>query len=268
MYSDVKLKLKLRNLQDLFYMETGGVLSKPIKMKFHLLGNYIYLGAEERRTSALTKSEALMERFISSGTLTRDIKDLKSSMITDFDNAYNVLKIKYHYDDPCKYLLWKFQVEYPDAHPSDIVSWDLANYRVRHHVDSITLTDQDGVIDTDSKIIEIVNRTMIEFNGKTREQWKDKTYFQILQPYNKYLKALDSGEALYSMCLFPKLLQPSGATNLSQIDDLSFYFEINKKIVDLMKTTGLKIKITMWECSYNIFVAMSGFGALRFYATS
>jgi hypothetical protein len=70
------------------------------------------------------------------------------------------------------------------------------------------------------------------------------------------------------MCLFPSLLQPSGATNLSQINDMSFYFDINPYIINLMKTTGVKLKVTMWECSYNIFVAMSGFGALRFYSTS
>jgi hypothetical protein len=266
MYSDIKLKLKLRKFEDLFYIEDGGALKKPVKMKFQLLGNYIYLDDDERRICAKTKSEALMERFISSGTLTRDIKDLKTSMLTDFGKAHNVLKIKYRYDDPCKYLLWKIQVEYPDAQPSDIISWDLGNYRVRHPMNSTA--NQAGVIDIKSKIIEVVNRTLIEFNGKTREQWKDNTYFQILQPYNKCLKALDSGEALYAMCLFPGLLQPSGTTNLSQIEDLSFYFEINKQIADLMKRTGLKIKFTMWECSYNVFVAISGFGALRFYAVS
>jgi hypothetical protein len=69
------------------------------------------------------------------------------------------------------------------------------------------------------------------------------------------------------MCLFPSLLQPSGATNLSQIDDLSLYFEINKHIVDLMKTKNVRIKINMWECSHNIFVNISGMAALRFYAT-
>lgn len=270
MYSDVKLKLKLRKFEDLFYMEQGAFLKRPVKMKFQLLGNYIYLGDEERKTCAITKSEALMERFVTSGTLVRDIRDLKSSILTDFGTAYNVLKIRYHYDDPCKYLLWKIQVEYPDAQPSDIVSWDLANYRVRHNTGTTTpvTADQLGVIDVKSQIINVVNRTLIEFNGKTREQWKDGTYFQILQPYNKCVNALDSGEALYAMCLFPRILQPSGATNLSQIEDLSFYFEINKQIVNLMKTTGVKIKITMWECSYNIFVAISGFGALRFYAVN
>lgn len=269
MYSDVKIKLKLRKFEDLFYMEDGGTLKKPVKLKFHLLGNYIYLGADERRQCAKIKSEALMERFVNSGTLVRDAKDLRVSMITDYGIANNVLKIRYHFSDPCKYLLWKINVEYPDAQPSDIVSWDLNDYRVRYiptpDASDPVYTNHNGVIDVKSKIINIVNRTLIEFNGKTREQWKDPTYFQTLQPYYKCMNALDSGESFYGLCLFPKPLQPSGATNFSQIEDLSFYFEINKQIVDLMKTTGLKIRINMWECCYNVFVAISGFGALRFY---
>ena len=113
------------------------------------------------------------------------------------------------------------QIEYPDTHPSDIIYWDLANYRIR---------TSNGVITNKSKIIEVVNRTLIEFNSKTREQWKDNAYFQILQPYNKYVNALDSGEALYSMSIFPRLLQPSGTSNLSQIDNMTLYMEINNQI--------------------------------------
>ena len=271
MYSDVKLKLKLRKLSDLFYMESGAVLKKPIKMNIHLLGTYIYLGDDERKTAARIKSESMMDRFISSGDLFYCFKDIKPSMLSTKGHVYNVLRSRYHFDDPCRYLLWKIQIEYPDSQSSDIISWDLANYRIRHDISDLSSSTpmdlQSGVIDLNSKIIDIVKRTLIEFNNKTREEWKDNTYFQILQPYNKCLKSLDSGEYFYGMCLFPSLLQPSGATNLSQINDMSLYFEINKYIVDLMKTKNIRIKINMWECSHNIFVNISGMAALRFYAT-
>lgn len=260
-YSDIKLKLKLRDLSELFYMEPGSTLKKPIKMKMHLLGNFIYLGVDERKSTARNKCENIMERFVSSGPRIHNINDIRQFM-----NIKNVLRIKYNFDDPCKYLLWKIEAVYPDTQPSDIISWDLANYRIRSKIPGGTTSEY--IIDENSKIVNIANRTMIEFNDKTREQWKDNIYWQILQPYNKCLRTLDSGEALYSMCLFPSLLQPSGATNLSQIENMSLYFEINPDIINLMKTKKLKLKVTMWECSYNIFVSMSGFGALRFYATS
>ncbi|VBB18229.1 NCLDV major capsid protein [Yasminevirus sp. GU-2018] len=274
LYSDVQLKIKLRPLEDLLYIERGGELVRPIKLKTQVLGNFIYLGDDERRTCALTKSESLMERFTTTGSFVRGYKDLIPSMLTDYDKATNVLKIRYHFEDPCKYLLWKVEVVHPDSQESDKIHWDLSNYRVRRDVSSdgsdVTVSAENldtGLIDTKSKIIETVNRVMFEFNGKTREQWKQPTYYQYAQPYNKCMNALDSGEGLYSLCLFPKMLQPTGATNMSQLETMTLNMEINSEIANMMKMQGLKLKITMWSCAYNVFVAMSGFGALRFYGS-
>lgn len=199
-----------------------------------------------------------MERFISTGVFIRTISDVKKVITSDFGQVKNTIKIRYHFDDPCKYLLWKINVEYPDAQDTDKIHWDLGDYRVRNI---------DGIINEKSKIIHVVNRVLIEFNGKTREQWKESSYYQYLQEYNKNINGLDFGEGIYSFSLYPKLNQPSGATNLSNVDNVSFYFELSDEIITLMTTTGVKIKITVWECSYNIFVAFSGFGALRFYGT-
>jgi len=256
LYSDIKIRIKLRDIDQLLYIEPGGQLVKPVKIKCQLLGNYIYLSDEERKTNATTKMESLIERFTYGGTLTRSWTDLRNNVTTDHGIANNVLRLRYYFNDPCKYLIWKIYVDYPVTDPKDKIYWDLADYRIR---------GSDGSFDLRSKIIEIVNSTMIELNGKSREKWKDSTYFRTVQPINKFLKTLDSGEAFYSFCLFPGLLQPSGATNFTEIDNLTFYMEINQVIADLMKTAGIKLRIMMWECSYNLFVAMSGFGALRFY---
>jgi hypothetical protein len=268
LYSDIRLKLKLRNLDELLYLERGAQLAKPIKIKSQLLGNFIYLGDEERRTCATTKTEAIMERYVSSGTFIRGASDLIPSMLKNDGYAYNVLKFRYHFDDPCKYLLWKIQVEYPDTHDSDKIHWDLSDYRVRHMLDGSVGSNafQIGMINTSSKVIEVAKRILIEFNSKTREHWKEMSYYRLVQPYNKCMNSLDFGEGLYAMCLFPKLLQPTGATNLTYLEEIVFYMEIDDVIVNLMKTTGLKIKVIMWSCSYNILAAFSGFGALRFYA--
>ena len=104
-------------------------------------------------------------------------------------------------------------------------------------------------------------------NGKNRETWKDNTYFQILQPVNKKINSLDGGEFFYSFCLYPRDLQPSGTTNFTEIEDIRFLFEINNEIIETMRLKNLNIDIKMWSCSYNIFMAISGFGALGFYGT-
>jgi hypothetical protein len=343
MYSDIRIKIKLRKFDDLFYIEDGGELRFPVKINSELLGNFIYLGDDERKLCATQRTENMIERFVASGPQIKSFSDLIPSVPTNYDTAYNVLRLRYHFDDPCKMLLWKVTAIYPDGHPSDKIFWDLGNYRVHTTIDpglvvgqptglptssttttttipntttnttnttlvtststtSTTITpvsqlDEkinriksnfqdkknidsilsdlnlksietiDGPIDPDANPIEIFDRTQIKFNSKIREQWKDNIFYQIYQPYNKHVMSLDSGEYMYSFALLPGMVfQPSGTTNLSQIEDLSFFMEIKKIIANMMKKTGLKIEVKMWECSQNLFVTMSGFGALRFYA--
>lgn len=257
-YSDARIKIKLRKLEDLLYIETGGELMKPVRIKSHLLGNYFYLQQEERKTFATRRSESLMENFKYGGTVIKSGSDIKNFMTSKNGEAQNILNMRYYFTDPCKYLIWKICVEYPDQDPRDKIFWDLSNYRVR----------KNGIINEKSEIINVINRTMIIFNGKPREDWKDTMYSQNLQPYNKKANGLDSGEYMYGFCLFANQLQPSGTTNFSEINRFYFNIELNPEIAQLMKKTNLKIKIMMWECSYNVFVAMSGFCGLRFYGSN
>ena len=106
---------------------------------------------------------------------------------------------------------------------------------------------------------------MIEFDGQIREHWKDESFYRLLQPLNKGINSLDAGEFFYGMCLYPKLLQPSGATNLSMIENVTFCMQVEDDIVRLMRKNGVTIKVTMWSCSYNIFATIGGIAGLRFY---
>lgn len=259
LYSDIRIKLKLRNFDDVFYIEPNGKLEKPVKIKCHLLGNFIYLGDEERRSTATIKTENLIERYIYGGNVIKSKNDIIDTMTTKSGTIHNVIRARYFFNDPCKYLIWRITIEPPDPDSSDKVFWDLSDYRVRDSNNHINLT---------GKIINIIKKTSILFNNKEREGWRDNTFYQVLHPYNRLIAPLNSGEYFYSFCLFPGLLQPSGATNLSAIEDITFLMEVNEELVGLMNNIGLKIKIQMWECSYNIFVAISGFGALRFYSCS
>lgn len=254
LYSNIQLKIKLRKFEELFYMEKYAELKKPVKIKCHLLGNYIYLGDEERKIVATTRSHSIMERFSYSGILNKSSNNIENTLTTENGIAKNILSIRYHFTDPCKYMIWK--VSFNGKHTSDIskLYWDKSN---------LYSVSPDGNI----ILKEIVKKTLISLNGKNREMWKDNTYFQILQPFNKKINSLDDGEFFYSFCLYPKDLQPSGTTNFTEIEDIRFLFEINNEIIDILKAENININIKMWTCSYNIFMAVSGFGALGFYGT-
>ena len=258
LYSDSQIKLKTREINELLYIERGAELSKPIRIKCQLFGNYIYLGDEERRLCATIKQENLIERYKMIGPYIRGGNDLKNNINTDFGVLNNILILRYTFEDPAKYLIWRIDIEYPDSDNTDKIHWDLAGYRQRNTY---------GIINTKSGMINPVEKVMIEFNNKIRERWRDSKVYQLLQPYNHGINGLDIGEGIYNMCLYPRLLQPSGSTNMTVIDNVTYNFQINKDIATMMRTNGLRLKIRCWVCSYNLFVTMSGFGALRFYGT-
>jgi hypothetical protein len=256
MYSDVKIKLRLRPINELLYIEDGGKLDKPIKIKTHILGNYIYLSEDERRIASTMKTENLMERFTYGGTQIKSYKDFKESMVVDEGKAFNILKFKYYFKDPCRYIIWKMYIDRKDPEKKDMIYWDLGGYRI---------PNSDGSIDTTSKEVEIVKRVLITFDGRKREQWKGSEYYRYYQEYNKGVNGLDLGESFYSFALRPKELQPSGATNMTDIPNEEIHLEIDETFKSKMNTEGLKIRIMMWDCSHNLFVTMSGLSALRFY---
>lgn len=250
-YSNIQLKIKLRKFEELFYMEKYAELKKRVKIRCHLIGNHIYLGSEERKIIATTRNHSLIERFSYSGTLTRNINNIHNTNITDNGLSKNILSVRYYFTDPCKYMIWKVSFDNSTRSDKNKIYWDKSNlYSING--EKIILKD-------------IIKRTLIRLNGKIRETWKDNSYFQILQPYNKQINALDNGCFFYGFCLYPKNLQPSGTTNLTEIEDIRFLFEINDDIIDILKIDNMDIKIKMWTCSYNIFITASGFGALGFY---
>jgi len=231
LYSDISIKIKLRKLEELFYIENG-VLKKPVTIKCHLLGNYIYLEKEERLKIVRTKSESLIELYQCSEKLIKTYNDINNG----------ILKIKYNFNDPCKYLLWKIYVDKPYENDyNKNILWDI---------------DKNNIVD----------EIMFFFDGKTRESWKSYNYYQNLTPYNRQIRTLDKNEFIYSFCLFPRMLQPSGTTNLSLLNDIDLCLKLNDTLIENMKKNNYKIRIYMWACTYNIFVNISGFGALRFFS--
>ena len=107
----------------------------------------------------------------------------------------------------------------------------------------------------------------IKFMGRNREGFKDYEYFNAYHPYTRKIYNLSKGEFVYSFGLNsnPKNIQPSGSANLTNIDDISIIFQLNKNIIDKMNNENLQISIKVWTCSYNILAINSGLAGLRFF---
>ena len=244
-HSNVSVKINYEDFDKLFYLERGGKIKNPAIIHSHLIGTFVYLGADERKYFATSKVEQLMDRFTTTGKVTQKIDKIN--------------EIKLYFEDPCKFLLFRFTAKSKsNKDNTDIVYWNISGYPKR---------DSNNQIIQDIRSVDkIIKKIKIELNDKTREDWKEMSYFQNLQPYYKKIQSLSGGHGIYSFALFPRDLQPSGTTNFSYIDSAV----LNVELTDFMKTLDsddIEITYQVWACTYNIFVTMSGLGALLFYGS-
>jgi ssDNA-specific exonuclease RecJ len=262
LYSTLKVKVKLRNINKLLYIEPGARLNKPIKIKTHLLGRFIYLDTEERKRIASTRTNTLIERVRGVTNIITSSDIIDSNTLGDGLQS-NIVRQRYYFEDPTRYIMWRARLIYPIKKPEDIIYWDMSGGSVEEN-------NRLGIVDNRNNSInsiQLFDRIKIQMNSVNREDWRENNYYRFMVPYNRNIRDLDTNEGIYSMCLYPKILQPSGSTNLSFIDDLSFYYQLSDHAVQAL-AQGAKIRLQTYQNSNNIFMAVSGFGALMFYSAS
>ena len=284
LYSRPLLRLKLRNIEELLYIEPGAELKKPLKIDVNFMGRYIYLEDEERKRIATTKIQSMMERYRRVATI-KTLSDITSSNVADggkgraMSNTTSgqtgnvtgssarverLIKQRYYFEDPTKFLLFRMRLIYPNPRPEDKIFWDIAAGSAGEN-ERLGLTDQRGRL---LQKIKIYDRVKLRMNNVTRDNWRSEEYYRRLTTYNRNIRVLDQNEGIYSFALFLKGLgpQPSGAANLTLIDNLTFFYEMSEDLVRALEA-GARVKISMFQCSHNIFLSVSGFGALAFYGT-
>lgn len=282
LYSKAYLKVKLAKIEDLLYIEPCGILKKPVKIHVNFLGRYIYLEEEERKRFALSRSQNIMERYRHVSTI-KTLSDIKSSNVADggkkrgaassginlnnTDSRSNVdrlIKQRYYFEDPTKFLMWRMRLIYPYPDPKDKIYWDIAAGSADENMRLGLLDERGKLLDK----MKIFDRVKIQMNSVTRDNFRQEEYYRLYVPYKTFLRNLDLNEGVYTFALQLKGLgiQPPGATNLTMIDNLTIFNDMSEDLVRALEA-GARLKIDMFQCSYNVFIAMSGFGALNFYGT-
>jgi hypothetical protein len=272
-YSDLRIQIKLRNLDELLYISSintvntfpSSVENYRSLIKCKLMGTYVYVGKQERIESSKFKYQTLITKFSSSDDIIKTAKDIRKFNSNE-SIIQNSLQIKLNSHNPCKYLLWRVDgfLDSNLVHPSDIVYWDIAGIPARN---------PDKTININIKSTDVISRFMLQYNGRTRENFKNSTHSQLLIPFNKKIGSLDPGEYINPFCLYINDLaqanqtiqsnqynQPSGTDNLGEIEDPRLIFDLNDSILD----KKLCIRIKLWYCSHTVFINLSGFGALLF----
>ena len=252
LYSDVNISFKLKNINSLLVLAINSYIEKEPKVKCSFITDYVYLEKEERLRIANSKLEFLVDKYNYGGKFT-----YKYSDIID-----NVIHTKLYMQDPTKFILWRMKIK-----NNDIINWNKNAYEVtniKQYNYYNQFTNTSFVTYYPYQVpIPILKKTKINFNGNVRQEG-DALYFNSVQPYQCGLGNLDKEEYLYSFSLFPRLHQPSGAANLTMIEELSMDHELTTDIINEMQTKNLELEIEYWSLSYQVIRVMSGFIAPAF----
>jgi len=187
--------------------------------------DYIYLDTYERKWFAKSTHRYLIEQTQFSG----------SQGITNIQNSVN---IQLAFNLPIKELFWVAQTN--------------ENLNLKQIMNFTSTPDpyyelaQDDVYDL-----------TIQYNGSQRFTPRRGVYFRLLHPYQHHTNPVpDKYIYCYSFALRPEELQPSGASNYSRIDNVSFVVNLRSGHRDE--------QFRIYGLNYNVLRIMNGMGGVAF----
>jgi hypothetical protein len=238
-YHPIRVNLKLRPLQDLFYspnLANGALCNtlavNPVKITdLRLFGDYVYLDVEERRRFVSNTHEYLIEQIQYTPSISIPIGSSSSTVPMEFNH-------------PIRELLWVLQ------RSKMITNHEYFNYS------NLTLTETGTRSD-------LMADAIIQLDGYDRFDRRDAGYFRLVQPYQHHT-VIPNNSFIYNYCfaLRPEELQPSGSLNASRID--SFVLQMN--IVPDGTTAPIKgaMYTRVYATNHNVLRIVNGYGGLLF----
>jgi hypothetical protein len=130
--------------------------------------------------------------------------------------------------------------------------------------DNIYLLDS-YLSDSSINYINPSQNITINMNGNHREETKDFMYYNYVQSNTRHKTSLPNGIYSYSFAIYPKMFQPSGALNLSKIENINLVIELNPDLIQAMKNNKTKVKCVIYAKTYNVLRIMSGMAGLAFF---
>lgn len=112
--------------------------------------------------------------------------------------------------------------------------------------------------------------SLLEFNGEERVQKRNGNFFGTLQPYMHHSCTPTDGINMYSFACQPELLQPTGTSNFSRLENvvLTSWFEDtgnpNGLFPPLPTIYNLDTRYFVFCRSYNIFRVVSGLSGFAY----
>jgi Major capsid protein N-terminus/Large eukaryotic DNA virus major capsid protein len=243
-FHPIRINLKLRRLQDLFY--TGQLVTdcttlavNPVKITdLRLWGDYVYLDVEERRRFVANPHEYLIEQVQYTPPIPIPVGSTTVSARLEFNH-------------PIRELIWVVQRD------------QMQNLHEWFNYSSTSITEV-------GRRQDLLATAVLQLDGFDRFEVRDAGYFRLLQPMQHHT-TVPQGDFIYvySFALQPEDLQPTGSMNASRIDNLVLQ-------AGIQADTGLPISdpnyvpargnshITIFATNDNVLRIVNGFGGLLF----
>jgi hypothetical protein len=242
-YQEVELYIELKGLNELYLLKEGNDYVKPdindithlfknfiditevlitdstIEVDPYLEANYIFLDNIEREEFAKKSIDYLIEQVVRVDT-------------NYIKNEFNILNLALH--NPVKELVW-----------------------VIKRSDNELLNNWFNFVDKDLSS-EIIKKCKLILNGLDRIEEKNGLYFSLVQPYQHHGQTKD-GIYLYSFALKPSIFQPSGSCNMSKVNKIQLYLDLN-----IPANNSYEYNLSLYSISYNFLRVISGSANVAF----
>jgi hypothetical protein len=100
----------------------------------------------------------------------------------------------------------------------------------------------------------LILQSNLQLNSQNRIQNRNNIYFENIQPYQHSFNRLPKGVSMYSYALFPTKPEPSGTTNMSQIEYIDTQLKLSNAI-DCYNTAKLRsysIVYQLWRVQFGV----------------
>lgn len=238
-YNDVRFALKLRKLEEVFFIERiykGSLNGNDIVLTADLI-DFIQNRSENKSSLNLTNLEMVTDINLSDiwenkgktlgGHILMDYVYLESPerkrfaqsgheylieriQHDVFDSVHQTeFDVRLDFTNPSKELVWVFL---KDIYTQNDTGWNGCRW--------------DDYATTNGKGNPVLNASL-SFNNYVRIQRQIGTYFDKFQPYTFHKVSPSDGINLYSFCIDPTQQQPTGACNFSKLSNVRLFTAID-----------------------------------------
>jgi hypothetical protein len=243
-FHPIRINLKLRRLQDLFY--TGQLVTdcstlavNPVKITdMRLWGDYVFLDVEERRRFVANTHEYLIEQ-------------VQYTPPIAIPTGSTTVTARMEFNHPIRELIWVVQRD------------QMQNLHEWFNYSSTSITEV-------GRRQDLLATAVIQLDGYDRFETRDAGYFRLVQPLMHHT-AVPQGDFIYvySFALQPEDVQPTGSLNASRIDNMVLQAGIQPDVtVPISDPTYVPPRgnahITIFATNHNVLRIVNGFGGLLF----